>query len=395
MPNAQSFKSDILFFIAIILFLLSFYYLVQVWLMVFASTLVAVFLLSLKELVARTPKLGKFFAKAPHGVQVGAVAGVLVALVAGFLVMFGNELVAQFDQIKTLIPESLEVIKNYAQGYPVIYEWLTQSAWAVELQKDPQAFFGQFSDKLVGQVPSLLGGMVGGVTTFVVILIIGLFFALSPQVYTKSLIALVPTDKRDKARYLMDRSYGAARQWLIGQLVVMAFVGVCTGVALWLMGIPFALALGVIAFVLDFVPVLGPWLSAVPILLLTLIVAPDMLIWSLVMIIVVQQLESYVVAPLVQQKLVDLPPVALLLSQIVMGTLTGILGVAMATPLVVVAIVWVQVVYIKFILNDYTVKVLDQSESDIKADPFADYEGYLAKQKTDNGQLDLLTDKDE
>ncbi|MDO5050464.1 MAG: AI-2E family transporter [Moraxella equi] len=374
-----SYKSAIVFFVALVLFLMSFYYLIQVWLMVFASILVAVFLLSLARLTCQIPKVGDYFAKLPYGVQVGAVTVAVLSVVAGFLAVFGSELVAQFADMKELTPKSFDAIKEYAKSYPAIYEWLTQNAWAVEFQQDPKAFFAKFQDSIVGGLPAFFGGMLSGVGTFFVILVVGLFLALSPSVYTKSAIALVPKPYRDKGEYLLKRSYGAIEQWLIGQFVVMAFVGVATGVALWLMGIPFALAMGVIAFVLDFVPVIGPWLSAVPILLLVLIVSPDLLLWTLVMIVVVQQLESYVVAPMVQQRLIDLPPVALLLSQIIMGTLTGVLGVAMATPLMVVAIVWVQVVYVKFVLQDYSIKVLDQNENDMKTDPYADYDAYKAK----------------
>ena len=179
---------------------------------------------------------------------------------------------------------------------------------------------------------------------------------------------------------MLDRSYRSIQQWLLGQLVVMSFVGVSTWLALKLMGIPFALALGFIASLLGFIPVLGPWLSAVPIVLLTALVAPEMLVWVIVMIIVVQQLESYVVAPIVQNRMVDLPPVALLLSQVIMGSITGIMGVALAAPLMVIAIVWVQVLYIKFTLGDYAVRVLDQNDAQMQADPFGDWETYQKKQ---------------
>ena len=104
-----------------------------------------------------------------------------------------------------------------------------------------------------------------------------------------------------------------------------------------------------------------------------------MLVWVIVMIIVVQQLESYVVAPIVQYRLVDLPPVALLLSQVIMGSITGIMGVALAAPLMVIAIVWVQVLYIKFTLGDYAVRVLDQNDAQMQADPFGDWETYQKK----------------
>ena len=117
-----------------------------------------------------------------------------------------------------------------------------------------------------------------------------------------------------------------------------------------------------------------------PIVLLTALVAPKMLVWVIVMIIVVQQLESYVVAPIVQNRMVDLPPVALLLSQVIMGSITGIMGVALAAPLMVIAIVWVQVLYIKFTLGDYAVRVLDQNDAQMQADPFGDWETYQKKQ---------------
>ena len=69
---------------------------------------------------------------------------------------------------------------------------------------------------------------------------------------------MVPKDSRDKAEYLLDRSYRSMQQWLLGQLVVMAFVGIATGIALWLMGIPFALALGFIAFFTGLCACFGP-----------------------------------------------------------------------------------------------------------------------------------------
>ena len=378
--NIQAQKSFIFMVVAVVLLLLSFYYLVHVWLIIFASILTAVFLLSLVEYLTKLPWAGKYLKKLPHGILLTVVILALMAIFAGFIALFGHELALQLENLKQLVPQAFEYMHQYLQSYPAIYEWLANQDWARELRHDPQLFLARFSDGAMAHLPSYLGGMVSGMGTFVVIMIIGLFLAISPSIYRRSFVAMVPKDSRDKAEYLLDRSYRSMQQWLLGQLVVMAFVGVTTGVALWLMGIPFALALGFIAFLLDFVPVLGPWLSAVPIMLLTLIVAPDMLLWVGVMIVVVQQLESYVIAPIVQNRMVDLPPVALLLSQVIMGSITGILGIALAAPLMVMAIVWVQVVYIKFTLGDYAVRILDQNEDQMRADPFGDWETYQKKQ---------------
>ena len=157
-----------------------------------------------------------------------------------------------------MVPNAIEYMHQYLKSYPTIYEWLSTREWARQFQADPQAFLAQFSDGAMAHLPTFLGGMVSGIGTFVVIMILGLFVAISPSIYRRSFVAMVPKDSRDKAEYLLDRSYRSIQQWLLGQLVVMSFVGVSTWLALKLIGIPFALALGFIAFLLGYIPVLGP-----------------------------------------------------------------------------------------------------------------------------------------
>lgn len=378
--NLQAQKMFIIMTVAALLLLLSFYYLTHVWLIVFAAILTAIFLLSLVEYLTKTPWIGPHLKKLPHGLLLGTVVLGLIGILSAFAATFGMELKSQLEDLQSMVPKAIEYMHQYLKSYPTIYEWLSTREWARQFQADPQAFLAQFSDGAMAHLPTFLGGMVSGIGTFVVIMILGLFLAISPSIYRRSFVAMVPKDSRDKAEYLLDRSYRSIQQWLLGQLMVMSFVGVSTWLALKLMGIPFALALGFIAFLLGYIPVLGPWLSAVPIVLLTALVAPEMLVWVIVMIIVVQQLESYVVAPIVQNRMVDLPPVALLLSQVIMGSITGIMGVALAAPLMVIAIVWVQVLYIKFTLGDYAVRVLDQNDAQMQSDPFGDWETYQKKQ---------------
>lgn len=363
-------RALIIFGFAIVALFASFYYLLQVWLIIFGSILFAVFLSGLADYARQIPKIGKKLEKLSQPLLVGFITFLLFVAVCAFIANFGTDLVSQFSDIKKMIPRAIMTVDKYLQGYPALYEWLTSRDWFIQIQQNPHAFFSQYSQEAVNTLPMLLSKFMSGVGTFLLILLLGLFLALNPKLYQQSFITLVPKVHRDKAKYLLERSYEALKQWLVGQMVVMSFVGVGTAIALWLMNVPFALALGMIAFVADFIPVIGPWLSALPILLITLIVAPKMLLWVMVMIIVVQQIESYVLAPLVQQRLVDLPPVALLLSQIIMGSLTGILGIALATPIMVVVIVWSQVLYIKFILGDYDIKIMGQTDEDFLKDRY-------------------------
>lgn len=378
--NIQAQKMFVIMTVAVLLLLLSFYYLTHVWLIIFAAILTAVFLLSLVEYLTKLPWVGGCLKKLPHGILLSAVVLGLIGIMSAFVATFGLELKNQLKDLQRMVPNAIEYMHQYIKGYPTIYEWLKTREWVQKFQDDPQVFLVQFSDGAIEYLPTYLGGVMSGIGTFAVIMIIGLFMAISPSIYRRSFVAIVPKDSRDKAEYLLDRSYRSIQQWLLGQLVVMSFVGVATWLALKLMDIPFALALGFIAFLLDFIPVLGPWLSAVPIILLTVLVVPEMLVWVIVMIVVVQQLESYVISPIVQNRMVDLPPVALLLSQVIMGSMTGIMGVALAAPLMVITIVWVQVLYIKFTLGDYAVRVLDQNEDQMRADPFGDWEAYQKKQ---------------
>jgi predicted PurR-regulated permease PerM len=132
----------------------------------------------------------------------------------------------------------------------------------------------------------------------------------------------------------------------------MAVVGVATTAGLWLLGVPFALALGVVAFVLDFVPYIGPILSAVPAILVAMTLGPMEALYVGLLYFGVQSLESYLLTPLVQQRAVQLPPALTILSQVLLGLLLGGFGLALATPLTAVGVVLVRELYVEDVLED-------------------------------------------
>jgi predicted PurR-regulated permease PerM len=134
----------------------------------------------------------------------------------------------------------------------------------------------------------------------------------------------------------------------------MVFIGLLTGIGLWLLGIPGALALGVIAFILEFVPFVGPILSSIPAILLALAFDPATAIWVVLLYIVIQQLEGNVIEPLVQQRAVDLPPALLLFSIVAGGLIFGMVGVVFAAPLLVVVFVMVKRLYVRDALGTHT-----------------------------------------
>jgi predicted PurR-regulated permease PerM len=144
----------------------------------------------------------------------------------------------------------------------------------------------------------------------------------------------------------------ALRNWLWGQAIAMVITGVLTTLGLILVGAPLPMALGLVAAVLDFIPFVGPILAAAPALLLAFTEGPRMVLWVALVYLVVQQVEGNVVQPLVQKQAVDLPPALTVIAAVGMGILFGIPGMIFATPLLVVLMVVVRMVYVEDMLGD-------------------------------------------
>jgi predicted PurR-regulated permease PerM len=140
-------------------------------------------------------------------------------------------------------------------------------------------------------------------------------------------------------------------RWLLGKLCLMCFVGLFTAVGLWLLGIPLVLSLALLAAALDFIPNIGPIVSAIPALLLALLSGPASALWVALLYLSVQFIESYILAPLVQHRAVSLPPALLISAQVILPMLFGFPGLLLATPITVLLLVVVRKLYIESVLE--------------------------------------------
>jgi predicted PurR-regulated permease PerM len=188
----------------------------------------------------------------------------------------------------------------------------------------------------------------------VLVVIAGIYMASRPESYRDGFLLLFPARIRRRIGEATDGVWNALRHWLVGQVVAMLFVGVLVTLGLAILGVPSALALGFIAGLADFVPMVGPILALAPAVLLGLSVSPATALWVIVLYFVVQQIEGNIVTPLVQRRAVDLPPVITLFALIAFGVLFGPLGVVFATPLAVAVVVAVRQLYIRDTLGEET-----------------------------------------
>ena len=179
-----------------------------------------------------------------------------------------------------------------------------------------------------------------------------IYFAANPTLYIKGLVTLVPQHRRARTYDVLDKVAHVLRWWFLGQLIDMAVVGIVTVIGLALIGMPMPLALGVLAGVLTFVPYFGAILAAIPALAIALGQSFHMAILTAIVFAICHVVEGYVVSPLVQDRMVRLPPALLILSMTFIGSLFGPMGVVMATPMAAAGLVLVSEFYVVDVLKD-------------------------------------------
>ena len=172
-----------------------------------------------------------------------------------------------------------------------------------------------------------------------------------------------PFDKRQRAAEIMDALGRGLWRWLIGQGIAMLAVAVLSGVGLWLIGVPLAMTLGIIAGLMDFIPYVGPWLGGAPAVLMALTMGPMEAIYTVILFVIIQQVEGNLLMPVIQKRASSLPPVLTVLAVVGFGVLFGFMGVLLATPLLLVLIVLVRMIYVEDILGDHTGGIVEAHEA--------------------------------
>lgn len=194
---------------------------------------------------------------------------------------------------------------------------------------------------------NFLLGVVGVLGAVVYVLFVTLYFAFSPAVYRRGVLALVPPRRRPRAEQVIGALAAALRRWLGAQLITMTALGVASMIGLWLLGIPLAFALGLLAGLLLFVPYLGAIAAAIPALMIALTVSPMHVLYVALLYVGIHLAEGYLLSPLLQRRAVDTPALLVLGAQLIAGALWGILGLMFATPVVATLLVLVRMLYVE------------------------------------------------
>jgi predicted PurR-regulated permease PerM len=310
----------------------------EVFLLIFAGVLLAVFLHALSRWVNQKTGL-------PEKWSLAFVLLALMLAVAGGIASIAPEVSSQMDRLTERIPQAADQARQQILKYEWIKKLLAQKEQLEKMVPD--------GPNIVSTTAGIFTSTFGALGNLVIFLAIGIFLAISPHTYINGLVRLAPKARRLRTREVLQAVGSALKSWLLAKIAAMFVVGVLTAVGLWLIGIELALLLGILAAILTFIPNIGPILALIPAALLAMLQGPDKIIYVVSLYVGIQALESYVITPLLQQKMIDLPPALIIGVQILLGVLVGGLGLILATPLTAAGMVMVKMVYIEDILGDH------------------------------------------
>ena len=237
----------------------------------------------------------------------------------------GPHIIEQFADLQNDLPQAahqlIERVDRYAWGHWLLNQW---------------SGYSQLSSS-VNYALTRIGGIVVSTATviagLVLVLFLGIYLAVEPDVYFSGIRRATPKRYRFTLDACATNAVRVLRWWILSQMLSMAAVGTIVSLGLWALGVPLAGTLGIIAALLTFIPNVGPILSVIPAALLALAISPTKGLLTVALFLIVHFLEGNIITPLLERRIVRLPPALTMTAQLLLAVVAGPLGVAIAAPL--------------------------------------------------------------
>ena len=284
-----------------------------------------------------------------HAVLLSALSLILVAVGCIWIVV--PPFIDQFQALGRLVPQGIEKLNTWLDFLserldPRIINFLPDTE---ELNRQLQPLIQQF----LGGGLTIFYNSLGVVLGILLLLAITLMLLADPTPYRQGFIRLFPAFYRRRVDHILKLCTEGLEGWLVGILFNMVVIAVLSFICLLILGIPLALSQAMLAGVMTFIPNIGPTLSVLSPMAIALIEAPWKAFAVLVLYIIIQQVESNILTPIVMAQQVSLLPAVTLLSQLFFATFFGFLGLLLSLPLTVVVQIWFKEVIIKDVLDNW------------------------------------------
>lgn len=314
--------------ILMVIFFLLFKALFSLILLTLAGTLMAVYFYGCAGLLQRyihlSPKLSIILSVVIN-----------IVLLAAFFWFMGARLQQQASQLSDTLPKTIQQLKSKINESTLggkVMNYLNSSG---------------NSKKTMAVVKNFFSSSFGILSDIYIVVLIGLFFTASPSVYKKGIIHLLPPKAKDTGDALLNDISDILRKWLKGQIFGFFFIAVLTGIGLLILGMPLVLTLALIAGLLNLIPNFGPIIALIPAVLLALTKGTTTVIIIICLYTFIQIIQSAVTQPLIQKKMISIPPGLVIMGQVAMGALGGFWGVLLAAPIVAIIMLLVNKLYVE------------------------------------------------
>ena len=311
--SVSGFALRVVIAIALVALALLVWRLHDILLLVFAATLVAVILHAAADTLCGVVRLPRWLALALSGL-------IIVGVIATAATLFGHEVAAQLSGLGEALPGAWATFANWVGEDRLQSVISTVSPDGATVASIAQTALGTITASITGLTLAVLGGV---------------YLAADPGGYRGGALLLLPEAARTPVGGAMRDTGRALRNWLLAQLLSMLATFTVVFIGLSLIGVPSALALAIVAGLLEFIPLVGPFLGAVPALLIALTGGLELFLWTAGFFVVWQQIEGNALAPLVMRYAVRIPPAVTLFALFLFGGLFGIGGIILGGPLTV------------------------------------------------------------
>ncbi len=313
---------------------------------------------------AGTDKLQKL--RIPRGLGSPLIVLVFLGLLGAFGTWIGPTVRQQSIELRTKLPEALDKIEQWVQGQGggVIATVLgipdaNLPARAARNEQQPAVAPVQvvteerpegLRDRLTAQLSGagryflpVLGSTLAVVAAILLVLFVAIYVAIDPGLYQRGALRLLPPRNRERASVVLSAIGSMLRRWLVTQFILMVVIGVASTAVFLALDVRAAIPLGILAGLLEFIPTLGPILSALPAIAMGFVDSPEKALAVTVACIGIQLVENHLLVPILMKEGLDLPPALTIVVQAVMAIAFGFLGLLVAVPLLAMIVVCVRV----------------------------------------------------